>query len=45
MLQYGYFLYIVIAGLIAIAPVIIIVQLATIASRLREIIRRLPPRP
>ena len=45
MYQFGslYMIYIVFAGLIALAPIIIIVQLGIIASRLREIVRRLPP--
>jgi hypothetical protein len=38
-------IYAVLVVLITIAPVIVIVQLGIIASRLREIVRRLPPPP
>jgi hypothetical protein len=41
--QYGMLLYIGFAILLALSPIIIIIQLAVIASRLREIARRLPP--
>lgn len=37
--------YLIVAGLGLLIPITIIVQLGIIASRLREIIRRLPPPP
>jgi uncharacterized membrane protein YhaH (DUF805 family) len=39
----GLLLYIVLGALLVFSPVIIIIQLSVIASRLRDIARRLPP--